>query len=309
MFQTTREELENEIKVQYTARVMPEDQNTGGFYVALIRKNKPTKFPIIEEPIDVAENENETNEEEIRETEEEIKEVEQDIPADVLGLKRNEPSEVPSDVIEPAFQGGDEEKAPKKGTFRLIHEKELVRYEPIPKDIWATIRELYGIGEAFPTHLLTVPSIIGKKIYVVSESIADVLRNDTKKALNTVYFGTSVFVKNKMPTESPDPYRLSHDGIRYIYPFMTKKVVPITKKEFSYLVKKGQTIFHEELKENLPDTYEKFFNLSGGSYCLVWQEDGMEQEELVTIAKMTNSIVVMVPREDINGLRIKYDLY
>lgn len=301
MFPGTKEELENDIKVQYTARVMPEDQNTGGFYIALIRKNKPTKFPVIEEAIDIAEPVNETNEEP-------IKEIEMETPADVLGLKRDEPNEVPTDVLETPLQGDDEEKAPKKGAFRLIHEKDLVRYEPIPIDIWETIRGLYGISTEFPTHLLTVPNVISKKIYVVSESIADVLRNDTKKALNTVYFGTSVFVKNKMPTESPDPYRLSHDGIRYIYPFMTKNVVQITKKEFGYLVKKGQTIFHEELKENLPETCEKFFNLNGGSYCLVWKEEGMEQEELVTIAKMKNSIVVMVPREDINGLRIKYDL-
>jgi hypothetical protein len=44
MFPLDEKILENEIKIQNTMRIMPEDMNTGGFYVALLRKTGRIKF-------------------------------------------------------------------------------------------------------------------------------------------------------------------------------------------------------------------------------------------------------------------------
>lgn len=44
MFPLDSKTLKEDIKIHHTMRIMPEDQNTGGFYIALIKKNDHVKF-------------------------------------------------------------------------------------------------------------------------------------------------------------------------------------------------------------------------------------------------------------------------
>lgn len=46
MFPIDSKTLTNEMNIHYTIRIMPEDQNTGGFYVALLRKNADIRFDL-----------------------------------------------------------------------------------------------------------------------------------------------------------------------------------------------------------------------------------------------------------------------
>jgi multisite-specific tRNA:(cytosine-C5)-methyltransferase/tRNA (cytosine34-C5)-methyltransferase len=44
MFPDTIEKMRDVYKIQNTMRIMPHDQNTGGFYLALIKKTKNVVF-------------------------------------------------------------------------------------------------------------------------------------------------------------------------------------------------------------------------------------------------------------------------
>ena len=44
MFPRPAKLLLEEQKIHYTMRIMPEDMNTGGFYLALLKKNKRIMF-------------------------------------------------------------------------------------------------------------------------------------------------------------------------------------------------------------------------------------------------------------------------
>lgn len=44
MFPGDSKKLREEVKIHYTMRIMPEDQNSGGFYVALLKKNAHVTF-------------------------------------------------------------------------------------------------------------------------------------------------------------------------------------------------------------------------------------------------------------------------
>ena len=46
MFARDPKYLKDEQKIHYTMRIMPEDQDTGGFYVALLKKNKKINFKL-----------------------------------------------------------------------------------------------------------------------------------------------------------------------------------------------------------------------------------------------------------------------
>jgi hypothetical protein len=50
-----------------------------------------------------------------------------------------------------------------------------------------------------------------------------------------------------------------------------------------------------------------FLNLVNSSYCLVFKEDDRE-EEMFVILKMNSSIVLMISKEDLIGLRLKYKI-
>lgn len=42
MFPESKEIMENVIKIQYSMRVLPHDQNSGGFFIAMFKKKKAT---------------------------------------------------------------------------------------------------------------------------------------------------------------------------------------------------------------------------------------------------------------------------
>ena len=171
MFPPSREELENDIKIQYTGRIMPEDQNSGGFYVALMRKNKATKFPVIDEPAnlgEITEAKEENNEEIAKNEEDNVNEEAKDSESELLGTKREEHTEVPTDIVDVDKKRVKPEKGPNMAAFKLLQEKDQAKYEPVDAEVWEDIRHIYGIGPAFPAHLLAVPNGQGKKIYILS---------------------------------------------------------------------------------------------------------------------------------------------
>jgi tRNA (cytosine34-C5)-methyltransferase len=294
MFAVNQDELKHDIKLHYTARIMPEDQNTGGFFIALLKKNKPTSLIKTEDPIDPD-----------RKTMHVSK-----FQSDPMG-DDDKPFKEELKITEKNTNVEEDQKAEQKpdlSQFHLIQEKDQAKYEFVPKVILDHLIKVFGISPDFPSHLLVIPNETGRRIYILSEKIASLLHSDKDRQLNAVYFGTTVFKKNRHFTCPEDTYRLSNNGIRYIYPFITKNLIFVNRKEFNFLIRKGHIIYVGEIEEAFPESHKKFTELQLGSYCAVFKEEGLAQDELFTLQKMANSVVVTVPKEDINGLRIKYTL-
>lgn len=126
MFPLDDKILQNDIKIHYTMRIMPEDQNTGGFYVALLKKNDHVRFN---------KNEQKTEESGDEKVMQKVKLNEGGASEVVQGEEKIEETKL---VEKPVKH--------KKGGYRIPKMDYLPFSDKYP-DAWAAIRDLYGFDE------------------------------------------------------------------------------------------------------------------------------------------------------------------
>lgn len=266
----------DKFNVHFTGRLMPEDQNSGGFYLALLRKKESAKETVCSEE--------EIAEEEI---DEEVRKL----------LDIGEEKQVTTN-------GHVGNSKPKKNSYQTSSETGFL---PLPEPVWLEIKKDFGITDDFKKELLFVASEKCKNVHIVSPKIAEYFRNDTRSALKFINYGTVLFAKTRVEANTPNCYRISQSGIRYLRPFMKNNVISIDFDEFKYFLCCKCSVSHDDLFNTKEIDGTKFTKLSKNSYCLVYKGQSEEsEEELLMISKMEHSIVVMVPKEDIAGFRIKY---
>ena len=105
--------------------------------------------------------------------------------------------------------------------------------------------------------------------------------------------------------------RLAQNSVKYLLPFLGKRKLDITESQFLYLIAKIQVVYFKEMREDgvHKEFVEKIENLEKGSYCFVYSLQDLQGEfnkEPIMVSLMTNSLVIMVPKEDLEGLRLKY---
>lgn len=130
MFPLAKQTLTDEQKIHYTMRIMPEDQNTGGFYIALFKKNGDIDFNKVDD---------------------EIKENDSDGKKAFQKTKLNDGSKLGlileslpikvSETTEPMII-----EKQKKGTYRVPNLHYLPFAEKYGQE-WAAIRDMYGFDE------------------------------------------------------------------------------------------------------------------------------------------------------------------
>lgn len=128
MFPQDSKVLRDGQKIQYTMRIMPEDQDTGGFYVALFKKNAHIAFRKVEET-----------------------QAEGDEQKSMQKTKLNDGTSQPRSADDQTMVA-PEKTAPikiekeKKGGYRVQKVDYLPFTEKYMKE-WEAIRDLYGLED------------------------------------------------------------------------------------------------------------------------------------------------------------------
>ena len=263
MFSDNPESLKNDVHLDRTGRIMPHDNNSGGFYVALIKKNAHVQLAT-EQP-------EHKSKEEVTEENKIIEKVEAE--------------------VEPGF---------KQATHKLAKEQDLAVVNTIEQPIIDNLKKEYGLTDDFPFDQLIMSSNPSKRIQLISKNLKKLIDSDVKKLINYVYLGTSVFVRNKT---GEDFWRLSQNGIHLVKPYMTKKIVDINVEFFKYLIQIPQSLPFNNFEKRFEAERKTLEALENGCYCFCYKE---YEEELLSVIKMPYSIVLMVSKEDVAGLKMKY---
>ena len=264
MFSQSKQEMVNDIKIQHTARVMPHDNNTGGFYFALLKK---TNYILWENP---------------------DKDIEKQI------IKERKIREIAKTEIK------------KRGKAKFVSASNLETYKPVTKEFIELLKEQYGFDDTFPFHLLLILSNSHKRIKITTEKILNYLESDVKKIINKVYIGTNIFSKGKGKDKVKDYWRICQDGIHILEPYLKKNKVQIIFKTFKFILE-NNTISFDKFPEDMKYFKDKVSALEYGSYCFEYfDKEYMEKPELIAVNKMGFSYVLMVTKEDIAGLKVKY---
>lgn len=144
------------------------------------------------------------------------------------------------------------------------------------------------------------------KLYFISEPVSRFLYADSgSHNLNIINMGVPVFLRNKSKFSSNSEciFRISQDGLLNLIPYMTKRLVYAPDLEaFKYF------LMHKDIETSAIPQSElrlQIENLSTGCFVLALQCSPSQVEGIV-MHKFTKAVNMMVSRENIFSLHLRY---
>jgi len=98
------------------------------------------------------------------------------------------------------------------------------------------IKTFYGLKDNFPYDNLLARSDKSQRIYYVAPSVKTLLQADTKMRLRIVNMGVKLFERNEAAYVECD-LRIVQEGLNYLLPFLTKRIIALTLDEFVLIVR------------------------------------------------------------------------
>lgn len=311
-------------------RIVPHDQNTGAFFIAVLHKlsplqeNKTSQITNITDkaPTNISEN--------LEDTPHDDHPVEAEMASDA-NLKDEQVSEMSTEdksALEskevPSKENGGEEveefangesghsrrrakgKLQTQGKWRGVDPVVFFRDEAIIN----SIRSFYGISESIPLdgHLVTRNSDAShvKRIYYVSKSVHDVLELNFQvgQRLKITSLGLKVFERQSSKDGSAQcAFRLSSEGLPLLLPYISKQIVFATLADFQHLLQYRTIKFSDFVDVEFG---EKASALMPGCCVVVLNEGSQNADTILTNAstiaiicwKGKNNMSIMVSQLD-----------
>ncbi|VFQ99785.1 unnamed protein product [Cuscuta campestris] len=308
----TLEEEVSTLPLERCMRIMPHDQNTGAFFIAVFHKLSNPSF-----------NHKDLVEKSTAEIKDASKGVEAE-SADIGGIqlpegtkdadlldketddaafynnsvKTSQENEVDDDVHPSNYTSVSPKMAGRKRKLQTQGKRRGV--DPVifyrENEVTNKIRDFYGIKETFPFdgHLITRNSDVNnvKRIYYVSKSVKEVLELNflAKQQLKIASVGLKMFERqtSKDGASAPCAFCISSEGVPLLLPHITKQVLCTSLVDFKHLLQYKNIKFADFVDSN---TGGKASNLSLG--CCVVVLDNTDQKTAIACWRGT-SISVMV---------------
>ncbi|ETN09945.1 hypothetical protein PPTG_22766 [Phytophthora nicotianae INRA-310] len=256
------------------------DENTGGFFICLLKKVAPTPDDKEETISDKAEGE------------------ETVVKKEETGVKEEAATATNATEAQKPDEASTNETKPRRSRR---NEKKGEVYVPFGADNWATVREYYDISPAFSAKQLITRSEDAKSVTFVTESITMALLEEMKrKKLKVVYAGLKMFERNET-AEGGKVYRVCQAGLPHILPFMNKRKAKVSTKDFQMMLERlGDLLDFDEFE---PATRQYFENAPIGSVVCMLDRPGQSNVE----SKVMN-LVVWRGRNSVNVMAAKADV-
>lgn len=213
-------EVATQLKLERCIRILPHQQDTGAFFVAVLRKIAP-KLPWESQRKD-------------------------------KGM-----GDVPVDQEEKEDTKEDKDPAPrKKRRIRGYKEDPFVFLSDDDK-IWKTVRDFYEVDPTFPNQQLLgrCQQENKRNIYLVSKTVRDIieLNSERIKVINT---GVKVFCRCEGKEELACDFRVCQEGLPTVLPYLNKRKLIMSRQDLYVLLTEEyplETQFSPELQEQLKD--------------------------------------------------------
>ena len=85
-----------------------------------------------------------------------------------------------------------------------------------------TLKDFYGLSDAFPTHRLAARSAAGRSLVLLSDDTFSILSADPRGQLRVVSAGVRLFDLEVQKGVSC-PYRVCHDGLCHLLPHLKRQ--------------------------------------------------------------------------------------
>ncbi|KAM3129222.1 hypothetical protein pb186bvf_018697 [Paramecium bursaria] len=312
------DDLCKKIGLEKTMRVLPHDQDTGGFYLAMFRKtaNVVWKKPhysehIIKPKEQIIEEPQNKNQGQVQEQVQEI--IQEDVQEQQLkqnGKNEELPEQVEIDnvEIEQLLKRTEEEV---KGNDKNKKDKSYKQeqYQVINEYDWKVICDYYGIDETkFLRQQVLGTGQTGdpllqssKRFRFVSQEVYNIINEPKNADLKIINIGCKVFERGKDSFGGQvTPFKISQEGINYVLPYITKRKIQCSKEEFLDVVNKKTLKIEECISEHLK---ESIAQVGSGSFVLYFNNI---VSEAIVCQYYKNSISLMATVEEVENIKIRY---
>ncbi|TDH65418.1 hypothetical protein CCR75_009595 [Bremia lactucae] len=262
-------------------RCLPQDENTGGFFICLFQKVGRT-------PHD--------------------KEIKLDEATDGA-IKAKEAVNAVEGMQEATK--ADDAIASTKARVEIMKTRQSRRedrnkkngevYVSFRPEKWAEIRESYAIAPSFSGDQLLTRSDDAKSVTFVTKSITMTLVEEMKrKNIHVVYAGLKMFERNET-VEGGTIYRVCQAGVPHILPFMNKRTTKVAAKDFQMMLERlGDLFDFDEFEASTRDYFEK--TSIGSVVCM------LDYPGLSNVALKVMNLVVWRGRNSVNVMAAKADV-
>lgn len=275
----------SQMNLERCIRVLPHQQDSGGFFIALLEKTSDFTNPDTE-----------------------FENIEDDAPKDINTEVQLEDDEI--------SKSGDEEVHESKAKQTRVKGKHVVQYEePFVqlvenengKMVADQLVEFFGIQGGFPIELLYTRSsdMDSKqyKIYFVSSRLADVIGalNDDRipqfrRKLHLVHSGIRIFEKTATHISMPCVFRITQPALNLVLPYITKQILKFPKDLFERLLVDRTLKLDEDLDQ---ETREGVQTLQLGCVVLYLQ---LQPFPLALTAWYTPKTLTLMVKKDIAAI-------
>lgn len=269
-------------------RCLPQDNDTGGFFIALLKKVVP---------IGKADRTN------LKAEADESQDDDEDSEPDV---KRAKVDEQEAEDAEMDFEGLDEDNRPVCTKGNLMRDADGGLNAELGKDDFVSVKDEL-IDPLIDYYGLTMPGFRKdlymaragsecKIVYYIGPSVKKMIDLGLQKRVTVINSGLKGFVRNNQ--ESLVRYRIAQDGVEFLAPFMTKRKVVIGRDDFMRCLEGGVVPF-AELSEEFVTAIKPF---DAGAFVAVLKgyEDQYDQKMMLTLWRCRG--------EKLDGLVAKVEL-
>ncbi|KAG6597962.1 tRNA (cytosine(34)-C(5))-methyltransferase [Phytophthora cinnamomi] len=307
MFPPTAEEAAS-LHLERCMRCLPQDENTGGFFICLLKKVAPTpaENEEVKEEVSIKSDETagETGEVKAEEVamklEETVEQTEETAPSNDAAAAVDIKAE-PEAQKSASDEAGTDEVKPRKNRRDDRRNKKGEVYVAFGTDNWTNVREYYDVAPEFSGAQLITRSEDAKSVTFVTESITMALLEEMKrKKLKVVYAGLKMFERNET-AEGGKVYRVCQAGLPHILPFMNKRKAKVSAKDFQMMLERlGDLLDFDEFDLT---TRQYFADAPIGSVVCMLDRPGQSNVE----SKVMN-LVVWRGRNSVNVMAAKADV-
>ena len=319
-FPPTPEEI-SKLNLEYCMRIMPQDMNTGGFFVALFKKvaplNKRTrkKFEALQKDIkttatvpkkrsDFKDTDHvENGEPKLKKTKVEDSVVEKgaknvDMNGDAKSHHENQNSN--TSITAKQNPADDEMKDGRKN--KTIGNDNFL---PVPDDVFGPLKEFYGLDdEGFESSNYMIRSCgDGKVLYFVTKTIKSLLIDGgIQEKVTVINSGLKGFQRNNKDCEVG--YRVSQEGVHFVAPHMKKRKISSNLKDFEMCLS-GQSV---QIKDFTEEFATKVRELAVGSFVVMlegYENDYIKKLIVVMWRCRSDTVNYLVCQTEIDGIKSK----
>ncbi|KAK7318639.1 hypothetical protein RJT34_03343 [Clitoria ternatea] len=261
----------SDFPLEHCMRIVPQDQNTGAFFIAVLQKISPLPATPEKTKIEIGEQRVEPGNhclEDAQALQINSPEIAHEVLKVVSGenVNDNEPNTEDLEVspVTCEEQNSKETQEPHNvqnmpkripGKRKLQIQGKWRGVDPVvffeDEAIINSIRDFYGIDENFPFngHLVTRNSDTNhvKRIYYISKSVKDVLELNFKvgQQLKITSIGLKMFERQtaREGSTAPCAFRISSEGLPLILPYMTKQILHASPAVFKHLLENKDVKF------------------------------------------------------------------